>query len=1065
MSFSLALNAQAFWGSYKFDLDEVIDSLSETYDEAKSKFSAFINGKEQQFKDQESLSNNSQSLDRSDINLDKSVSNNLKNNLNCSPAYQESAHDFFNTSRNIQQSPVVNKSNFGCGQSDPFDFLGIDRPFQGYESSTASDYLPKSDDDGCCSSGICKASADKFNSSCSEIDQTVVADTFGDEGKDLLDVLSNYNLQTMAIERPLYFEGAAGDRACRKCLEAVYDIKNDGPNKIPYDEFVEQTKAKLAESILESKLNEIMVYNDSIGSFVEKNENIFILKAADSQDVKELLSRAMNEEAKGNMQKAAKTNFMYTNLRNSRAVENLDVFTCNPMKKIEESLKLKERECPNARKMFDKVMSQMGVSKDNSNSYGKNFANKIRTKRKMDLGELSKEQKDTFEALVKTVSDHVSSSLKVNYQAIQNKCREFKKRDLEERDAEKEVLEVAKELFRGTWEDEATGAIRNATKAELKEFTDKIFYAAAYKPEIAMLFFSTDLLCKLADAEDDNSITDFDLMKNMNEKFQDRYKSVMSYNSLQETFEKDPVYNSVKTLSESVCNLDLMANVTSLMCENFGAYQIPAGATKELSDNEKIVASELSCTYKPEKYFANVSSLDTLVSKNGGYSPNVAPGAQKRGESRIVSAIQEISGVGRGGSFSSGRGGKKGKSRGMPSLADIISDVATSDSSVFSAGVKEKLSNLEGQTGASDQGRKVASKSSSSFSNEELPTESKKSFTEQMQEMLQKSTDELNASSIQQQNNSNFNVSNFIANQPLTNEEIEEAKEKDALLAQEFEQVKRELAGALPDDKDAEDVLKDALKSDDIKKTTGIENEKLLAEIERLKKQIADQAVPQRVSQTDKKLEDRINSLEKELAEYKTAAKSAKGGHSTYTMGNGSLGFGGKSDGELSGAKTSGSIGQRVGRKVASLGSGANSIYNPANSPNIEFIPRTVKMNPEEFAPDFQIEATGGQLLLTLKDKGIEKLPIFFDDVVTGDNGQVAKVYLAGKPIEMAVFNAESRKAVQNYMMSKDKSVKTIKQAAVAQAEVEVLTEERAALMTRYSDLICSMNPARCKAQ
>lgn len=356
-------------------------------------------------------------------------------------------------------------------------------------------------------------------------------------------------------------------------------------------------------------------------------------------------------------------------------------------------------------------------------------------------------------------------------------------------------------------------------------------------------------------------------------------------------------------------------------------------------------------------------------------------------------------------------------------------------------------------------------------SGEEIIASEENDFNSKMSDII--SNTMMNSSSSGFGNNISKQTVADMIEAEISQTEVMETLNEDEKIAEQYTDVKDRLKDQLAPGEDVNAKLQNVLtgeeelekseltcKLEDKTKCEG-QNSELLAEIEKLKAQVAASAKATRAEAVQSESDKRIKALEEELAKFKQIASAKVDSTSPSTTYKPSPGDGSSSSrGSIS---VSGADGKPLFRSPSSIAS-SDQVSKQAFKGD-KIITNIVKSNPEQFIDkkDFDLALNGNNLVLTIDAEQIQKAPVNIDRVILDSSGQVSQIIIAGgKPISMTTLSTSSRSAVEKFIASNKgtltEQTEKIKESIVALESIQVQAK---ADSVRYNQLLCEMDTSR----
>ena len=510
----------------------------------------------------------------------------------------------------------------------------------------------------------------------------------------------------------------------------------------------------------------------------------------------------------------------------------------------------------------------------------------------------------------------------------------------------------------------------------------------------------------------------------------------------------------MESLSAVTCK-DKSDKIVSIACSDDEADMM-AGLndlnSSQLTNPEKIALASLQCRLPVEQEQAS-QETDELRDQVLASAKAASNDVRENGRSALVDQIieQEVA--------ASAKGSRRdSENRNFVSRMDEI--VLPNDLDIPSYGKESVMesnnSSASSSIPVSSIGGQVGAESGdmSSSSVRQGPN----SFQRRFEELMQESSSLMNSGS-----NHNFSQTsqNLINNRPLSQSEIDQSIQNDQALNSNFEQLESQLRSQLAQGQDSADeklknVLaeKDKITASDLKGSE-LEKQRLLEEIENLKKQVAASVKNERSKTAEDATDKRISELEKELARYKklATAKTSPSSRSTASLG-------------ASNQRVLDNANASSGRTSSSAQSSASTMNQSTlslNSQNImTSIPPTIQQDPAKFikAQDFSLGLRNNRLVLTVKEKGLDRFPVEVDDIILDTSGEIRQVIIGNSaPIDISSLSQDSREALEKYIDQEKRSgSQRISQIQREIARTKELKKSARESSVRYQQFLCSLN-------
>lgn len=254
-------------------------------------------------------------------------------------------------------------------------------------------------------------------------------------------------------------------------------------------------------------------------------------------------------------------------------------------------------------------------------------------------------------------------------------------------------------------------------------------------------------------------------------------------------------------------------------------------------------------------------------------------------------------------------------------------------------------------------------------------------------------------------------------------------------------------------------------------------NNKLLAEIENLKKQVETQSEINQNKSENEKLKQKIASLEDQLDQFKKipAAKAiSNNNRSPASLGsNFNEGLTGTTN--LSSYDTAGFL------SSSAYSGSSSSSDSPQDKSIVKLIPKSVlddplnedsqdlNKNEKKAATDFTLRSYGVGLFLTINEKDMENYPVNIGKLTYAEDKESGEEYLVSfnlqgseKAIELSKLSKSSREALIEFISKRQlnipkESVEVGRQIASLESQIS----ENEVEIVRLQELHCALNPSR----
>jgi|LUMW01.1.fsa_nt_gb hypothetical protein len=560
-------------------------------------------------------------------------------------------------------------------------------------------------------------------------------------------------------------------------------------------------------------------------------------------------------------------------------------------------------------------------------------------------------------------------------------------------------------------------------------------------PNLTPFFYDSTGLCSLVANHSAEDIGGMD------------YKSYIRMSSFPDQESKDAeVMERLESLSAATCK-DKSNEIVRIACnDEVNKNDLKNLNASKLTNPEKIALASLQCRLPVEQEQAS-QEADELRDQALASAKAASNDVRENGRSALVDQIieQEVA--------ASAKGSRRdSENRNFVSRMDEI--VLPNDLDIPSYGkesvIESNNSSASSSIPVSSIGGQIGAESGdmSSSSVGQGPN----SFQRRFEELMQESSSLMNSGS-----NHNFSQTsqNLINNRPLSQSEIDQSIQNDQALNSSFEQLESQLRSQLAQGQDSADeklknVLaeKDKITASDLKGSE-LEKQRLLEEIENLKKQVAASVKNERSKTAEDATDKRISELEKELARYKklATAKTSPSSRSTASLG-------------ASNQRVLDNANASSGRTSSSAQSSASTMNQSTlslNSQNImTSIPPTIQQDPAKFikAQDFSLGLRNNRLVLTVKEKGLDRFPVEVDDIILDTSGEIRQVIIGNSaPIDISLLSQDSREALEKYIDQEKRSgSQRISQIQREIARTKELKKSAHESSVRYQQFLCSLN-------
>ena len=310
--------------------------------------------------------------------------------------------------------------------------------------------------------------------------------------------------------------------------------------------------------------------------------------------------------------------------------------------------------------------------------------------------------------------------------------------------------------------------------------------------------------------------------------------------------------------------------------------------------------------------------------------------------------------------------------------------------------------------------------------------------------------------------------------------QLDEVLDKNPETKNAVGELAEKLREQLPPGEDSNEVLQEVLTSgkeltaDDLvcskpkKEDCEKDNQNLLAEIERLKKQVAQNVEKDMDSKNDEneKLKAEIAALKEELEQFKKippANFSSKARRSPSSISSQNV-----DEAPSSGSSSSYDTG-RILSTSGSSGTTQRQTGSPVDNNITQMIPQSVLNDPNQYIEsdkpeNFKLSSNGDGLYLSISRQGIDNYPVDIGKVVMGDNGSLEQIYLknSNSPIDISKLSKESLAALETFISKKQQDIPAVEREVGRQiASVESQIVDNSTEIVRYQELLCSLNSSR----
>ncbi len=903
-------------------------------------------------------------------------------------------------------------------------------------------FIDSTNSSKCCKNGICRIQENQ-EFSCNLVENSIVEDNVNAE---VHKILSLVKLQTDIATNE---NNVKGNREfCEKCFQEVYQTSAEEDKNKSFEDLKADVLEKVRYIRFRREVDEMVNAHEDLRIFykhhkesIERSLKKQVESAKDSDNPFSSFLETVSHEMVTNIkrEKLLCLTFKEVSYGLSRPDNYEDPFVMGGDPFVSDDLAPEKTECAQrAESLFKKYAlersgfkiksADIGDLEKDGESLNKLFvayADKLLDSR----GELNEKQIKFVESFYADLPDNLVRS-----------HNDLKKICQEEGNTTSREMEILMVLFKDVFNE--SNPSENLGKAV------RLSKALSYvDPNLTPFFYDSSGLCSLVANYSAEDIGGMD------------YKSYIRMNSFPDQESKDAeIMKRLESLSAVTCK-DKSDKIVGIACSDVEADMMDGLKdlnSSQLTNPEKIALASLQCRLPVEQEQAS-QETDELRDQVLASAKAASNDVRQNGRSALVDKIieQEVA--------ASAKGSRRdSENRNFVSRMDEI--VLPSDLDIPSYGkdsvIESNNSSASSSISASSNGGQIGAESGdiSSSSASSSVGQGPNSFQSRFEKLMQESSSLMNSGA-----NQNFSQAsqNLINNRPLSQSEIDQSIQNDQTLNSSFEQLESQLRSQLAQGQDSADeklknVLaeKDKITASDLKGSE-LEKQRLLEEIENLKKQVAASVKNERSKTAEDATDKRISELEKELARYKklATAKTSPSSRSTASLGA-------SNQRVLDNGSTS------SGRAPSSTQSSANTMNQPTlslNSQNImTSIPPTIQKDPAKFiqAQDFSLGLRNNRLVLTVKEKGLDRFPVEVDDIILDTSGEIRQVIIGNSaPIDISSLSQDSREALKKYIDQEKRSgSQRISQIQREIARTKELKKSAHESSVRYQQFLCSLN-------
>ena len=899
-------------------------------------------------------------------------------------------------------------------------------------------FIDSTNSSKCCKNGICRIQENQ-EFSCNLVENSIVEDNVNAE---VHKILSLVKFQTDIATNE---NNVKGNREfCEKCFQEVYQTSAEEDKNKSFEDLKADVLEKVRYIQFRREVDEMVNAHEDLRIFykhhkesIERSLKKQVESAKDSDNPFSSFLETVSHEMVTNIkrEKLLCLTFKEVSYGLSRPESYGDPFVTGGDPFVADGSAPEKTECAQRaeslfkdyaleRSGFKIKSADIGDLEKDGESLNKLFvayADKLLDSR----GELNEKQIKFVESFYADLPDN-----------LQRSHNDLKKICQEEGNSTPREMEILMVLFKDVFNE--SNPSENLGKAV------RLSKALSYvDPNLTPFFYDSSGLCSLVANYSAEDIGGMD------------YKSYIRMSSFPDQESKDAeIMKRLESLSAVTCK-DKSDKIVSIACSDDEADMM-AGLndlnSSQLTNPEKIALASLQCRLPVEQEQAS-QETDELRDQVLASAKAASNDVRENGRSALVDQIieQEVA--------ASAKGSRRdSENRNFVSRMDEI--VLPNDLDIPSYGKESVMesnnSSASSSIPVSSIGGQVGAESGdmSSSSVRQGPN----SFQRRFEELMQESSSLMNSGS-----NHNFSQTsqNLINNRPLSQSEIDQSIQNDQALNSNFEQLESQLRSQLAQGQDSADeklknVLaeKDKITASDLKGSE-LEKQRLLEEIENLKKQVAASVKNERSKTAEDATDKRISELEKELARYKklATAKTSPSSRSTASLG-------------ASNQRVLDNANASSGRTSSSAQSSASTMNQSTlslNSQNImTSIPPTIQQDPAKFikAQDFSLGLRNNRLVLTVKEKGLDRFPVEVDDIILDTSGEIRQVIIGNSaPIDISLLSQDSREALEKYIDQEKRSgSQRISQIQREIARTKELKKSAHESSVRYQQFLCSLN-------
>jgi hypothetical protein len=953
----------------------------------------------------------------------------------------------------------------------------------------------------CCSGGVCKVRGEEY--SCNQADNSLMEVEPQNAGTFTLmsDISRFYNSIT---EGGNTLKGT--NNYCEKCFDSTYKTRPDYPVSLSEakENIIERVKIKK----LKQKMKKLAGFHFKLKSYYKKHKDVIDRVREHNSENSGLVNSGFVDL--NILKTSVRENDLCLpfraitrNARDQKFDDNYETIFDKPKVDTEKHACDK-----NSKKMIPEVVRALGLDANaelsqksiTDEDMGATLNNILESYaadqyNKVIEGATAKNLEDS-QVMIDSFYKSLPHYLSQGHGAIKSACKnddEYERRSL--------ILPI---VFKNMVQNQQT------MHGKLKQSINIVEIISIMDPDISPFISSTDGLCDYVNTYSPEQIEKHDIAKNIKLAGLDSEEKEMA------------IYKQFTRMRDVGCD-SIAENITELMCSKNDApskYNLYSIDSSNLPEYEKVAMASLNCIAVIKTSIDGYEGIDIYALNDNAFSEAVV-GAIDNSDKLVESLIKvtnksedssDINSIPRTGSVSLLKSSKvnerHGKNKSEKSTNVDVASSSTNDSEADRNFIMNGEQVLAGNKGNSKSARSGISEGSGSEmsskaiggsdsdivvgsgvisnqssidgstperqiipSGEEIIASEENDFNSKMSDIISNTMMNSNSSSFGN-NISKQTVADMIEAE-ISQTEVMETLNEDENIAEQYTDVKDRLKDQLAPGEDVNAKLQNVLtgeeelekseltcKLEDKTKCEG-QNSDLLAEIEKLKAQVAASAKATRAEAVQSESDKRIKALEEELAKFKQIASAKVDSTSPSTTYKSSAGDGSSSSkGSIS---VSGSDGKPLFRSPSSIAS-SDQISKQAFKGD-KIITNIVKSNPEQFIDkkDFDLALNGNNLVLTIDAEQIKKAPVSIDRVILDSSGQVSQIIIAGgKPISMTTLSTSSRSAVEKFIASnKDtltEQTEKIKESIVALESIQVQAK---ADSVRYNQLLCEMDTSR----